>query len=241
MKKNSSFLLSFVCSLWIISGAAQTTGAKPKQTPDPWKNTRTGNAKYKAKDYAGAEKDYQQAVDKDSTTTRTSAYNLGNALYRQKKYADAERAYANSMTGENRDSLERAWYNLGNALFQQQKYEESVRAYKEALKLNPDDKDARYNMAYAQSMIRKQKPDNKKNKNDKKKNNEKKQPPKQDDRKKPEDQKNKNDQQKPENQMSKEEAQRMLDAMKSEEKKTRDRMNQKNKSRAARRSKDKDW
>ncbi|MBK8414246.1 MAG: tetratricopeptide repeat protein [Bacteroidetes bacterium] len=49
-----------------------------------------------------------------------------------------------------------SYHNLGNSMVKAQKYAESIDAYKKALKLNPADNDTRYNLAYAQAMLRKQ-------------------------------------------------------------------------------------
>jgi tetratricopeptide (TPR) repeat protein len=39
-----------------------------------------------------------------------------------------------------------AWYNLGNALYRRQQLEQSLEAYKQALRVNPNDADAKYNL-----------------------------------------------------------------------------------------------
>ena len=52
---------------------------------------------------------------------------------------------------------------------QDKKYEESINAFKQSLKLNPKDNDTRYNLAYAQSMLRQQQQQSKNDKNQDKK------------------------------------------------------------------------
>ena len=234
----SRYLLTFAFSALALPFFAQQPQT-PAVKKDGWKNTREGNQYFKKQQYALAEEHYRTALEKD-TSKATASYNLGNALYNQKKYSDAERAYADATAGTNADSLSRSWHNLGNAMLQQNKYQESINAYKQALKLKPNDEDTRYNLAYAQSKLKKQQPPPK-NKNQKQQNNSKqKQQPQ---NSKP-NQKNQKNQQKPDQKqdqsMRPDEAQRMLDAMKDREKKTRQRMNnQKNKD--FKRSKDKDW
>ncbi|HLG03353.1 MAG TPA: tetratricopeptide repeat protein [Bacteroidia bacterium] len=210
----------------------------PKPSRDPWKNTRAGNTAYKNGDYANAELRYREALEKD-TTAAPAIYNLGNSLYRQKKYDEAEKAFADALTGNNPDSLARGWHNLGNALLEQKKYQESINAYKESLRLNPGDEHARYNLAYAQKKLKQQQPPSQKQK--KKKSAAKQQEKDKDQSQKPPEQKDQKKQQQEPNAMSPEEAKRWLDAMKDEEKKTREKMNQQNIRRSGKRSKEKDW
>ncbi len=219
---------------------AQQIVAPPK---DGWSNTRKGNESFKKNDFATAEKYYQEGAEKD-TNHATANYNLGNALYRQKKYDEAEKAYANATASTNADSASRSWHNLGNSMLQQNKLQESINAYKEALKLNPNDEQTRYNLAYAQSKLKAQQPPPKQNQNNQNKNQQQKPQPQKNQQQKQnqqnqDKQSSKDQQQNPS--MSKDEAQRMLDALKDQEKKTRDKINgRKNKS-GYNKSKDKDW
>ena len=47
-------------------------------------------------------------------------------------------------------------YNIGNTYMEEKKYEEAVKAYKEALRKNPQDENAKYNLSYALQMLKKQ-------------------------------------------------------------------------------------
>ena len=42
-----------------------------------------------------------------------------------------------------------AFRNLGDAQYQQENYKESVEAYKQSLRINPDDKETKYNLSKA--------------------------------------------------------------------------------------------
>lgn len=236
----AQFLILF--PLFVV---AQSDSALPK---DPWKNTRDGNEYYRRTNYTAAEKKYNEAIKTD-TSKVVANYNLGNALYKQKKYPEAGKAYADGLGSTAKDTLNRGWYNLGNSLLMEKKYVESINAYKEALRNNPGDENARYNLAYAQKMLKSQQQkeqqegeegsgqeENKdpKDNNQDQKNKDKKDDPKKDDPKK--------DQPDPKKQpMSPQEAKRMLDALKNEEQKTRQRINKNGTGSEYRRSKDKDW
>ncbi len=47
-------------------------------------------------------------------------------------------------------------YNLGNSLLMANKVQESIDAYKGSLKLDPDNMEAKYNLAYAQDLLKEQ-------------------------------------------------------------------------------------
>lgn len=232
--KKALLLFLFVLPAFLLRAQQDTT-----RPHDPWYHTREGNDIYKLKNYSGAEKKYRDALLHDSVKT-VANYNLGNALYQQEKYDEAGKAYADAMTGTNKDSLARAWHNLGNSMLKMEKYEESINAYKQALRLNPGDEETRYNLSYAQHKLTKIKPAKKghdpgfekKQQQQQQQNNQKQQNKQEKDQK----------QQQPQQEMTKEEAQKILDAMKNEEKKTRDRLNKNRQPRnAVNQSKEKNW
>ena len=122
-------------------------------------------------------------------------------------------------------------YNLGNSLLKANKVKESIEAYKGSLKLSPDNNEAKYNLAYAQDLLKQQQEQqkqqqqnkdkqdqNKDNKKDDKKKDQKDQNDKNKDQQK--DQNNNQDQQQQQQQqgISKEDAQRLLNALANDEK-----------------------
>lgn len=123
------------------------------KTNDPYKNTRAGNSFFKNKNYKQAEQRYRDAMKTD-TADGISSHNLGNSLYEQGKYDEAADAFDDAARHSNGDTAAKAYYNKGNALFQDGDLQASQEAYKEALKRNPNDEDARYNLAMTQKMIK---------------------------------------------------------------------------------------
>lgn len=120
--------------------------------------TRQGNELYQQKKYKEAEAKYAQALGLKQDFL--AAYiNKGIALYQQDSLTDAAKQFelAASLT-EDKNLKAAAYYNLGNAYLKEGKYEESIEAYKNALRNNPNDADARYNLAYAQSKLKNQPP-----------------------------------------------------------------------------------
>ena len=70
----------------------------------------------------------------------------------------------------------KTYYNKGAILSRQKKLEESIEAYKDALRLNPDDKEARENLQKALLELKKKEPPKQKNDDQKKKQDQQKQP-----------------------------------------------------------------
>ena len=115
-----------------------------------------GNKELGKENYAEGEVLYRKALDLDAALT-IGQFNIGNAKYLQEDYESAIAKYEKS-AGEfslKKDKAE-AFHNLGNAFLSQEKYEESIEAYKSALKLEPNDMDTKYNLAYAQLKLKKE-------------------------------------------------------------------------------------
>ena len=196
-------------------------------------DVRTGNKLYNAGKYTEAEIAYRKGLLKNNKSFEAN-YNLGNALFRQKKYPEALEQYNNSVALQPKDKekLAAAFHNIGNALLSDKKIEQSIEAYKKSLKITPQDNDTRYNLAYAQALLKKQQQNKDKNKDNKDKNKDKKkdkQDQKKDqkkdqnkDQKKDQKQDQKQQQQQP--RMTKENAQQMLDALMQDEKNTQDKV-----------------
>ncbi len=129
------------------------------------KYVREGNRSYKDGKYANAEVDYRKAREaaKDPIVPD---YNLGTALYKQKKYDKAAENFLSvaGKTDENKVKAD-AYYNLGNTLLEAKKIDEAIAAYKTALKYNPSDMDAKYNLLYALRLKKQQQQQKQQNKN----------------------------------------------------------------------------
>jgi len=178
------------------------------------KDIREGNKYYNDHKYQKSEISYRKALEKKSDSYK-AGFNLGDALYKEGKFEDAANQFKSLINYDlSKDDLAKAYHNLGNSLLESKKYEESVDAYKSALRNNSKDDDTRYNLAYAQKMIRqqqKQKQENKQNDKEQKKDQKNQQ-------NKQQQQKNKNDEKKnKQQQMSKEDADRLLKASQDKE------------------------
>jgi Ca-activated chloride channel homolog len=199
------------------------------------KLVREGNDLYKKGKYSESETFYRKALEKDPKSY-SGSFNLGDALYRQGKLSEAMEQFQ-SLAGRKADksSMAKAYHNLGNVLLENKKYEESIEAYKQALKAVPGDADTKYNLAYAQAMLKKQQQQQNKNQQNKEQQNKEQQDQQQqqqnkDQQNKDQQNKEKQDQQQQQDKneqknkqqaqprISKEDAQRMLEALSNQEK-----------------------
>lgn len=213
--------------------------------------TRDGNKLFTKGKYPDAEAAYKKALEKKNNFPE-AVFNLGDAIYKQKRYDDAIAQFElAAKTFKDPKQKAQAYHNLGNAQLDKEEYEKAVDAYKQALKLNPEDRDTRYNLAYANAKLRQQQQQNQQNKNNKnnKDNKDQNKDNKDQDQKdqqgkgdkdkkdnkdqKDKDQQGKGDKDKPqpkpgqEPKLSKEQAEKLLEALKAEEQKTQDKMQKK--------------
>jgi len=110
---------------------------------------RAGNSAYTDSNYTQAEEAYRKSAADDPSSAK-AAFNLGDALYRQERYEEAIEAFEKSY-GKQSDPQQqsKSLQNLGNAHYQMKNYQEAAKAYGESLKLDPENEEARYNMAQA--------------------------------------------------------------------------------------------
>jgi len=144
------------------------------QAQDKQQYLREGNMYYRQQQYEKAEAAYQKALQADPSGNRVK-FNLANTLRQLGKQEEALKAYTElATTAKEPDIKAGAWYNKGVMLSQQKKLEESIEAYKQALRLNPEDKEARENLQKALLELKKKNPPKKEEKKDPKKQQQKK-------------------------------------------------------------------
>ena len=194
---------------------------------------RKGNREYEKSKYSDSEISYRKAIDNNKQSP-DAVFNVGDALYKQNKFEEAGKQFIEN-TNQNDDKIKKSagLYNLGNSLLKANKLQESIEAYKNSLKLRPDNREAKYNLSYAQDLLKQQQEQQKKQQQDKDKQDQNKDKNKQDQKKDQKDQNDKNkDQQKEQNnnqdqkqqqqpqkqEISKEDAQRLLNSLANDEK-----------------------
>lgn len=128
---------------------------------DERKVIRQGMKAYNKGDYSEAEVQFRKAEDLNKESFEAD-FNTGAALYGQEKYEETARQYESlvkespTTLEENPETLAHTWHNLGNSLLKARQYAQSIEAYKNSLRLNPDDFDSKYNLAYARQMLKEQ-------------------------------------------------------------------------------------
>jgi len=179
---------------------------------------REGNGEYETRDYGEAELDYRKALEQQQDLVH-GHFNLGDALHRQGKYDEAVDAFQRALEHAGTNELKAsAHYNIGNTFMKEEKYREAINAYIDALKLNPDDQEAKFNLSYALKKLREQQQQQQQDKQDKQNKQDKnKQQQQQDQQKDQDQQRQQQNQPQQQRQMSKEEAQRILEVLKNSE------------------------
>ena len=200
---------------------------------------RQGNKQFRMGDYPNAEVSYRKAIEQNPKNPQAS-FNLGNALMAQKKDSAAVTQFENASRLET-NPLRKAqsFHNIGVICQTHKMYGEAIEAYKNALRLNPNDDETRYNLVLCKHQ--KQKQDQQKQNqgnDDQKKDDQKKDDQKKDQNSDKQDDKKQQEQQKP--QMSKENAEQLLNAAIQNEKQTQDKL-KKAQQQPQRRTNQKNW
>ena len=195
-----------------------------------------------------AEVEYRKAIVKKNNNAQAN-YNLGCALMQQQKDSLAMEQFekASKMeTSKYRRSM--SYHNMGVIAQRHQQYGPAIKCYQEALRLNPNDNETRYNMILCKKLMKNQnQPQQNQNKNQNQNQNQN-QNKNQDDKNKKNQEQNKKDQeqqkqdnnQQKQEKISKDNAERMLDAADQQEKATRKKM-EKAMSQPQRRNLQKNW
>ena len=105
-----------------------------------------GNDLYKKGQVHKARSKYLSALKSDPKSPEI-AYNLGNALYKENAFKESLGAYSRGAKAPKDPAFaSRAFYNLGNALYRNQDPPQAIEQYKQALRSDPKNEDAKYNL-----------------------------------------------------------------------------------------------
>ena len=142
MKKLLPFVLASTVTLAACSQAAE-------------KLNDVGNEAFHMQDYGAALAAYEQAKQ-ESPEQAEPHFNMANTHYRQQNYPEAQKEIEQTLLKDDGALTQDSIYNLGNTFFQSEQFEQAVEAYKEALRLNPDDVEAKHNLELALQMLQQQ-------------------------------------------------------------------------------------
>jgi Ca-activated chloride channel family protein len=179
---------------------------------------KEGNKLYKEQKFDAAQNKYQDAL-LENPNSPLIQFNVGDVIYKKKDYQKAMESFQKTLKSNDVNLQSKTCYNLGNTLYQMNKLPESILEYQQALKLNPNDQDAKYNLEYVRNKLKQnsqpqqqnpqnqqqQQQQNQQNQNDQKKQDQKQQ------EKQPQEQQQKKE-------MSKEQAEQILKALNEKQK-----------------------
>jgi Ca-activated chloride channel family protein len=124
--------------------------------------TREGNAFYHDSLWHDAEMKYRRAQEQMPTDS-ISQYNLANALLQQQEQEKAQDAMSfygkvieSSERGGNHRLASLASFNAGDICMASQQYDQAINFFKRALRNNPLDDEARYNLLLAKKLLQQQ-------------------------------------------------------------------------------------
>ena len=121
------------------------------------KTIRKGNRNYKKGNYEEAITQYNKALDIRPNNVKAQ-FNLGDAYFGKQSYDTAYTQFQKVLDMSPDAKLKSdALFNMGNCLLAQNKYYDAFNIYKAALKLNPENQNALYNLEYSRAHLVKSK------------------------------------------------------------------------------------
>lgn len=123
-----------------------------------------GNKLFQQEQYDAALNKYRDA-QVNNPESPLLKFNIGDAEYKKNKYEEAIKNFEQSLNTDDVIEQSKAYYNMGNSLYRLGKLPESIMAYKKALELNPDDKDAKYNLEFVRKQLKDKSDKNQQNQN----------------------------------------------------------------------------
>ncbi|WP_142454510.1 tetratricopeptide repeat protein [Gracilimonas mengyeensis] len=117
---------------------------------------REANKAYEAGNYEEAERLYQAAIEQTPEDARLY-FNLGNAQAKQGKVEEAIQSFMEfrGLSSSPREKA-KAEYNIGTMLAENQQWKPAVTHFRNALKLNPEDPEAKHNFERAMAEQKKE-------------------------------------------------------------------------------------
>ena len=156
---NSYIGIAFVVTMFFLLG---TTDAEAQYLRERGL-VRQGNSSFERRNYRTSLNRYNQALEHDSTSYE-ALYNRANAHHQVRRtnpqdstlkaettYGYYEQIAADTLLSD----MQRAEVlrNLGESLFSEEKYEAALNAFRESLRLNPDDKETKYDYVLTKRIV----------------------------------------------------------------------------------------
>ncbi len=185
-------------TLVFLGLAAAARGQTPVPTPAPTEGrgagvvdelllrprrlTEEGRKQYADGNHPQALSAFEQAARTRPQDTR-GRFNLADGLYKNGKFEEAATLFRSLGEDPGSPLAAPSRFNLGNALYQKQDYRGAIQAYRDALRLSPDDLDARRNLELALRALKEQEERKKRQQNQQDQKDQDQKPPKPQDQK----------------------------------------------------------
>jgi Ca-activated chloride channel family protein len=115
-------------------------------------SNETANGLFAAGDYAGALAEYRN-LQLDLPDSPELAVNAANAMHKLAQYPQALPEYGKAIDGKDLKIRATAQYDRGNTLFRMGRFEDARDAYREVLRIDPGDRDAKFNLEIVQRLL----------------------------------------------------------------------------------------
>lgn len=156
---NSYIGIAFVVTMFLLLGTIDAEAQYLRERG----LVRQGNSSFERRNYRTSLNRYNQALEHDSTSYE-ALYNRANAHHQVRRtnpqdstlkaettYGYYEQIAADTLLSD----MQRAEVlrNLGESLFSEEKYEAALNAFRESLRLNPDDKETKYDYVLTKRIV----------------------------------------------------------------------------------------
>jgi tetratricopeptide (TPR) repeat protein len=245
-KISNSFFITFLLLLFATIAYGQKERKFIREGNKHYEKATADTAKIDTVRYQMAVTAYRKALDKKPGDFKAQ-FNLGAAQFKQQKMPEATTQFEQAIAAaQNKDERSRSYFNQGNAYLAQNKLDESIEAYKNALRNNPNDLEAKYNLEFARRMKQQQEQNKDQNKDQNDQKQDQQQNENQDqkqDQNNDQNQQNQNQDQQKQQQpkISSQSAEQMLKALDNDEKKTQEKVNKARAEQVKTNRPDKEW
>lgn len=148
-----------IYGLLLVAAIVAVSDASAQKYPER-RVARDANKLYGKGEFEAAATEYRRALEANPEL-EDARFNLAGSLFKQGKAQEATRIYAGFAADSTAAApkVADANFNLGNVMLAGKKIEDAIEFYKQALRLNPGDQQAKYNLAYAQKLLEQQQDD----------------------------------------------------------------------------------
>jgi len=165
---------TYIGILFFIVASLQFHG----QTIESKLKLNEGNQAYKNGDFNKSSSNYEKSLFEDKKNL-AAFYNSGNASYMSGDFESARESFNSFISKTNNiGDKSKAHYNIGNSFLTEYAKEakekgeapssdilkNAIKEYQQSLRLNPKDKDTRYNLSYAMNLLQNQEKQEQENK-----------------------------------------------------------------------------